>query len=183
MDAYFDVVVAADDDRGIARGGEIPWRLRGDMAHFRRLTMGMDETAETPASNALNAVVMGRVTWDSLPARFQPLPGRRNVVLSRRPALALPAGVMHAVSLDDALVRLDRDAAVDRVFVIGGAAVYAEAVRMPACRRIYYTRVAGHFGCDLRFPAFEDAYELASVLEEAQEGGVAYRIEVWRRSA
>ena len=56
----------------IGRDGTIPWSLPEDMAHFKRLTMG-------------HTVVMGRRTWESLPVRFRPLPGRRNVVVSRNP--------------------------------------------------------------------------------------------------
>ena len=56
----------------IGRGGDIPWRVPEDLARFKEVTMG-------------HSVVMGRRTWESLPARVRPLPGRRNVVLSRRP--------------------------------------------------------------------------------------------------
>ena len=56
----------------IGRDGSIPWALPEDLAHFKRLTMG-------------HTVVMGRRTWESLPVRFRPLPGRRNIVVSRNP--------------------------------------------------------------------------------------------------
>jgi dihydrofolate reductase len=175
MAACFDVVVAADLDRGIARGGVMPWHLPGEMAHFKRLT------THTREPGRQNAVIMGRRTWAALPARFRPLPGRRNVVLSRQPALALPDGVVHAACMEEALAWAAREPAVEEVFVIGGGAVYAEALSLPACRRIYYTRIAARFGCDTRFPRFEDRYTLESVLAEAEEGGIAYRVEVWRK--
>lgn len=177
MGACFDVVVAADLDRGIARDGDLPWRLPGDVAHFKRLT------TRTRDPGRQNAVIMGRATWDSLPARFQPLPGRRNVVLSRQAAPALPEGVAHAGSMDAALAITARDPGIEGVFVVGGGVVYAEAVGMAACRRIYYTRIAARFGCDTRFPPFEQVYVLDQVLAEDEEGGVAYRIEVWRNPA
>lgn len=175
MSAGFDLVVAADLDRGIARNGAMPWRLPGDMAHFKRLT------TETRVSGHRNAVIMGRTTWASLPARFRPLPGRQNIVLSRQPALALPAGVVHAASIDAALAWAQAAPGIERVFVIGGAAIYADAMVIPACRRIYYTRIAARLGCDLHFPPFEEDFVLESVLAEAEEGGLAYRIELWAR--
>lgn len=91
----------------IGVGGDLPWDLPEDRAHFRAVTDG-------------HPVVMGRATWDSLPARFRPLPGRENVVLSRRPDLVLE-GATVVPGVEGALeVVADRDA-----WVIGGAAVYA----------------------------------------------------------
>lgn len=95
----------------IGRDGALPWRLPEDLAHFREVTSG-------------HSVIMGRRTWESLPARFRPLPGRRNLVISRRPGYRAP-GAEVAGSLPKAV----RSAtAGDRsVWVIGGAQVYAEA--------------------------------------------------------
>lgn len=175
--ATFDVVVAMDRDRGIARDGGIPWHVRGDMAHFRSLT----QTTEDPARR--NAVIMGRVTWESLPARFRPLPGRLNVVLSRRPDPGLPEGVIHAAGLEDALVQMQRMQGagdIERVFVIGGGQVYARSLALPPCRDVYVTRIDAVFGCDVFFPELEPGYQRSSVLREAREGDLTYRIEVWR---
>lgn len=73
----FQIVVAATRKLGIGKAGTMPWKLPGDMAYFKELTM---RTAD-PAKQ--NAVVMGRKTWESIPPKFRPLPGRVNVVLSR----------------------------------------------------------------------------------------------------
>jgi dihydrofolate reductase len=171
----FDIVVAADADRGIARGGALPWNLPGDLAHFKQITT----YARSPAQR--NVVIMGRGTWDSIPARFRPLAGRINVVVSRQPALELPRGVHLAGSLDGALSAAEDLTPTDTVFVVGGGQLYAEAVRHPACRRIYYTRIAARFECETFFPPFEDDYVLESVLAEREENGIGYRIEVWGR--
>ena len=104
---------------GVARNGAIGrnngllWRLPEDMARFKALTLG-------------HPVIMGRKTWDSLPAKFRPLPGRRNLVLSRDSGLQLEGAEVFG-SLSDALA-----ACVDapQVFVIGGAQIYAEALTM-----------------------------------------------------
>lgn len=172
--AGFDVIVAADGDRGIARDRAIPWRLPGDLRHFKHLTTATQDPARQ------NAVIMGRATWESLPARFRPLPGRRNLVLSRESDLELPAGVLRAASLDQALSQLAScRPAIERAFVIGGGQVYAEALSRPGCRHIYYTRIDARFDCDTFFPPFEDRFRCTQVLGQAEEDGISYRIEVW----
>ena len=94
----------------IGAGGRLPWHLPEDLAHFRTLTTG-------------GTVLMGRSTWDALPDRFRPLPGRTNLVLTRRPGWgATGAEVMH--SLEDAFTACgERD-----LWVIGGSDVFEQAV-------------------------------------------------------
>ena len=106
-------------DRVIGANGAIPWRIPGEQAMFRERTMGA-------------TVVMGRGTWDSLPARYRPLPGRRNVVLTRDPQwTAEGAEVVH--SMDDV------QAYPGEVWICGGAAVYAAF--LPVATHILRTRV------------------------------------------
>jgi dihydrofolate reductase len=96
-------------DRVIGRDGTLPWRLPEDQQLFKRLTMGA-------------TVVMGRATWESLPASVRPLPGRRNVVLTRQRDWSAP-GAVTTHDLDEAVSAADGD-----VWVIGGASVYAAAL-------------------------------------------------------
>lgn len=71
------MVVAHENSRGIGLKGDMPWRLPKDMAYFKSLTMAVKTAGKQ------NAVVMGRTTWDSIPAKFRPLKGRMNIVISR----------------------------------------------------------------------------------------------------
>jgi len=124
----------------IGRDGTIPWHLPEDLARFKTLTMG-------------HTVVMGRRTWDSLPERFRPLPGRRNIVLTRNGAVdATGAEVMG--SMDEALVD-------EPTWVIGGSEIYHLA--LPAATRCEVTEVE----IDLRL---EDDDALAPVLDESWIG-------------
>jgi dihydrofolate reductase len=123
----------------IGRGSAIPWRIAEDLARFRELTLG-------------HPVVMGRKTWDSLPERFRPLPGRRNVVVTRNAAWAAD-GAERAGSLDDALRLL---AGEPRVFVIGGGELYAEA--LPRADELLLTEIEADVEGDVRFPAWERAH-------------------------
>lgn len=128
---------------GVARNGVIGrdnallWSLPEDMKHFRATTMGAP-------------VVMGRKTWASLPERFRPLPGRHNIVLSRQPGFEAP-GASVVRGLDEALALARRDGA-PRVFVIGGAQIYCEA--LPHADELMLTEIDRDFEGDAHFPPF-----------------------------
>ena len=109
MTLRIGLVWAQADGGVIGAGGEMPWHVPEDLAHFKAVT------ADRP-------VVMGRKTWDSLPARFRPLPGRRNIVITRTAGVG-SAGAERAASLEQALERLD-----DRVWVIGGGEIFRQAI-------------------------------------------------------
>jgi dihydrofolate reductase len=104
------LIWAQTPDGVIGAGNAIPWRLPEDMAHFKATTLG-------------HPVVMGRRTWDSLPARFRPLPGRRNIVVTRDPRWSAD-GAERAGSVAAALEL----AAPETVWVIGGGEIYRAAM-------------------------------------------------------
>jgi dihydrofolate reductase len=145
----------------IGRDNGIPWRLPEDMARFKELTMG-------------HTVIMGRLTWESLPAKFRPLPGRRNVVVTRQ-ADYMAEGAEVVRSLEDA--------PLDDAWVIGGSQIYGLA--LPLATRCEVTEV----DIDLRR---EDDDALAPVLDEAWAGtegnwqdsssGLRYRFYSYQRS-
>lgn len=148
----------------IGREGTIPWRLPEDVAHFKALTTGY-------------AVVMGRRTWDSLPDRYRPLPGRRNVVVTRNPDWHAE-GVERAASLDDALELLD-DA--PRVFVIGGAQLYAAA--LPLTGVLLLTEVDAEVEGDTFFPEWDRAaFEETTREERVAEDGTPFAFVTYERT-
>lgn len=127
------LIVAKARNHTIGRNNTLPWRLPEDLAHFKRTTMGAP-------------IIMGRKTWDSI---GRPLPGRRNIVVSRNPALVLP-GAEVANSLEDAQ-RLCVGA--QEVFLIGGAQLYAEA--LPSADRLVVTEIDADVEGDAFFPAID----------------------------
>jgi dihydrofolate reductase len=137
------LVWAQAHDRVIGRRGVMPWHLPEDLRHFREVTAGA-------------TVVMGRTTWLSLPERFRPLPGRTNIVLSRRPDFAAPGALVRR-SLEEALAGAPGDA---RVWVIGGGEVYATA--MPMADRLVMTEVDAEVDGDTRAPSIDDSWQLTS---------------------
>jgi len=170
----FDVVVAADLRRGIAKDGQLPWKLPGDMKFFRELT------SKTAAPDRQNAVIMGRKTWQSIPAKRRPLADRINVVLSRDPGYAVPEQVLVSGSLDQALNELSKRQ-VGRCFVIGGGQIYQEALRHPGLNLLYFTEIQAVFDCDTFFPDFASDFELVSASEPGREGEIQYCFKVFRR--
>ncbi len=129
------LVAAVAKDGAIGRDNALLWRIPEDMARFKALTAG-------------KPVVMGRRTWDSVPARFRPLPGRRNLVVSR--SLRELPGAEVFPSLDDALAAC---ADAPEVCVIGGSDIYALA--MPRADRLALTEVDVVFpDADRHFPVW-----------------------------
>lgn len=122
------MVVAVSENGAIGAGNALPWpRLQADMARFKALTMG-------------HAVVMGRKTWESIPEKFRPLPGRANVVVTRR------LDRLATLGAQGACVASDLDGALDLAYrldpepcVIGGAEVYRQL--MPLVTTVHLTRV------------------------------------------
>jgi dihydrofolate reductase len=152
------LVAAVARNGVIGRDGGLAWRDPADMKHFRELTWGAP-------------VLMGRKTWDSLPAKFRPLPGRRNLVLTRD-AHWQTAGAEAVASLDEAL-RLAADAPT--LFVIGGAEVYVQA--LPRADELVLTEVEADIDGDVHFPSWpRDEFEL--VATQAMRG---FRFASYRR--
>jgi dihydrofolate reductase len=170
-----ELVVAADEARGIGRAGGLPWRLPGDMAFFKRIT------TEAPAGRE-NAVLMGRKTYASIPPKFRPLRDRLNVVLSRQADLTVDPGVVVLGSLEAALAGLGSRVDLARTFVIGGGELYAQALTHPACARVHLTRVHARFDCDTFLAPFEDRFRLVTRDGPHHDDGVAYTFETYERA-
>jgi dihydrofolate reductase len=122
-------VVAASDNNVIGRGNALPWHLPADLAYFKRVTMG-------------KPLLMGRRTFEAI---GRPLPGRRNLVLSRKGFAA--DGVESVASIDAACALLTPDA---ELMIIGGATLYREA--LPRVTYIHLTRIHCQIDGDAHFP-------------------------------
>ncbi|MFT5433920.1 MAG: dihydrofolate reductase, partial [Myxococcota bacterium] len=148
-----ELVVARDSAGGIGIDGALPWRLPGDLRHFVAVT----KSPRLPGT--VNAVLMGRKTWESIPARFRPLKGRTNVVLTRQPHYSAGPGVLVADSLDAGIAAAQASATIGRFLVVGGGDVYAQCLARPDCIRAFVTEVDGDFGCDTSI-RLDDAWQL-----------------------
>ncbi len=130
----------------IGRAGDLPWRLKSDLALFKATTLG-------------KPVIMGRKTWESLPRR--PLPGRLNIVITRDGSYeeeGKAKGALVCERFDDA-IQIAREQAeedgVDEVCVIGGADIFA--IALPRATRLYITEVDAEVEGDVSFPPFDES--------------------------
>jgi dihydrofolate reductase len=117
----------------------LPWHLPEDLAHFKRTTLGQP-------------VIMGRKTWDSLPPKFRPLPGRLNIVVTRQPDWQAE-GALRAGSIDEAMTLCPADA---QAWVIGGAEIYAQAA--PRASTAVVTEIDQDFEGDAFAPTLGDGW-------------------------
>jgi dihydrofolate reductase len=148
----------------IGRGGALPWRLPEDMARFRGLTMG-------------HPVVMGRRTWESLPERFRPLPGRRNIVVTRNPSWQAD-GAERAGSLEDVLRLLEGS---PQVFVIGGGELFAAA--LPLADELQLTEIDAEVDGETFFPPWDrSAFEETSREQHVSADGMPFAFVTYRRT-
>lgn len=150
----------------IGQGGTMPWHLPEDLAHFKRVTMG-------------DPVIMGRRTWESLPERFRPLPGRENLVVTRD-------AQYHA---EGATVVAAPEAAFERVsgqpsvWVLGGAELFR--IALPRADELFVTRIDLDVpGADTFAPEIGPEWRLADPGEPLRSRtGLDYRIERWLRDS
>ena len=149
------LIAAVAQNRAIGKDNRLLWQLPEDMRYFRETTRG-------------KTVIMGRKTWESLPAAFRPLPGRRNIVVTRdRHYVA--EGATRAHSLPEAIAAAG-DAG--ETFVIGGAELYRQA--LPLAQRLYLTEVAQACEGDVFFPEIPAAdWQEVSRIEQRSESGIA----------
>ncbi|MGO3148097.1 MAG: dihydrofolate reductase [Leucobacter sp.] len=150
----------------IGRGGEMPWHLPEDLAHFRRVTHGAP-------------VIMGRRTWESLPERFRPLPGRANIVVSRDPDCEAP-GAEVVSSLEAALESVPGETEI--AWIMGGGQLYQAA--MPFAHELVVTRIELEVpDADTHAPAIGAGWHLVDPgVQLTATNGLGYRFERWVRA-
>jgi dihydrofolate reductase len=148
----------------IGQDGALPWHLPEDMAHFKRMTAGCP-------------VVMGRKTWDSLPARFRPLPGRTNIVVTRQQDWN-EIGAQRASSLRSALSICEQ---IPEIWVIGGAQIYAEAA--PLAQRAVVTEIACDFEGDAHAPVLGAGWHETARESHVSASGLPFSFVTLERSA
>ncbi|MCD2443772.1 dihydrofolate reductase [Agromyces sp. SYSU K20354] len=146
----------------------MPWHVPEDLAHFKQATLG-------------SPVVMGRKTWESLPPRFRPLPGRTNVVVSRNPEWAAE-GAVRVGSIDDALA-LAGSSDPEWIWVIGGAELFTRVI--DRADRIEVTELDLAVDGDTFAPSIDLSWRLAGsdpeVGAHASRSGIGYRFRTYTR--
>ncbi|GAA4027629.1 dihydrofolate reductase [Arthrobacter methylotrophus] len=158
----------------IGKGGTMPWHVPEDLKHFSTLTTG-------------HPVIMGRKTWESFPAKYRPLPGRTNIVVTRQQNWAdspEASGAVVVSSLDAALLESQFAPGGQNVWIIGGGEIYGQS--MDIANIAVVTVIDADIDGDTFAPEFSEAWNL--VATQPAEGwltsknGTNYRIATWRRT-
>lgn len=179
------LIVAHDTKYGIGKKNQLPWKLRKEMIHFKNITL-----FSPPNRKVMNAVIMGRKTWESIPERYRPLANRINIVLTSRDNYFgdTPPGHTYALSSIDKAIDYIKDYAekilnveLGEIFIIGGNSVYQEAMKREDLTNMYITEVYQDFECDTffaekkEFKKYLTNYNLVSCSKFEEENNIHFR--------
>jgi dihydrofolate reductase/thymidylate synthase len=174
------IIVAATRTGGIGNENNLPWpRLMEDMKFFRKMTTKVTRSA------TMNAVIMGRKTWESIPVSYRPLNGRANIVITSTPeSISQKNGiVLTAPSLAEALEIAQMDDYVANIFIIGGGSVYRQAMSsIKECRKIYLTQVLKEFKCDTHFTIDPKLFTLSNVGDVIMDNNIPIQFLTYERN-
>ncbi|MET0672916.1 MAG: dihydrofolate reductase [Microbacterium pygmaeum] len=168
IDARIGLIWAQAEGCVIGRDGGMPWHVPEDLAHFKEITLG-------------SPVVMGRATWDSLGAGYRPLPGRRNIVVTRQADWSAP-GAETTHSIEQALQLAARDRP-ETIWVIGGGAIFGEVLDRADVLEVTQLQHPGGFAAedgDVRAPRIDPAVFASGPIEpgdgwDTSRSGIRYR--------
>lgn len=138
--------------------GELLWHIPDDLKRFKELTLG-------------HPVIMGRRTWESLPAKARPLPGRTNIVVTRNEAYEAE-GALIAPSFSEALSLARNAEGAEEIFIAGGTEIYQCA--LPFVSHLYLTRIDDEKEGDAFFPQYESEFTKETFREEREHNGLRY---------
>ena len=159
-----NLILARASNGVIGLNNQLPWHLPEDMAHFKQQTAGAP-------------VIMGRKTWDSIPPRFRPLPGRRNIVVTRQTNLN-QTGLEPAPNLREALQFCENS---PQVWIIGGAQIYAQA--LPLADELVVTEIDADIPGDAFAPAIGADWQEVAREPFNSSTGLRGAFVTWRRKA
>jgi dihydrofolate reductase len=151
----FSIILACCENGGIGLNNKLPWYIPQDLKHFKNVTTSAKDGYK-------NAVIMGRKTWESLPKCFCPLPDRLNIIISSTIQHDFSNNYLVYTSLNEALEAIQNITYIDKVFVIGGAQLYQDALLHPLCKKAYITHILQQCECDtfIDFQTFVNQFTL-----------------------
>ena len=155
---HISIIVAHSKNMVIGRGNDLIWKIPNDQTRFRDLTMG-------------HPVIMGRKTWESIPEKFRPLPGRINFVITRDGSYSAP-GTTVTTSIEDAIARAKQAPGSEEIFIIGGGEIYKQA--LPLTDRLYLTIVDKEVEGDTYFPEYQHLFTKKISEEHKEFEGLKY---------
>lgn len=170
MDYY--IIVCVDNKNGIGKDGIIPWeKLKEDMLHFTNKTTKVNDLTKQ------NAVIMGRITWNSIPERFKPLKNRFNIIISKNININ-QNNILVCNNLYTAINIINNN--IEKIFIIGGELLYKEALDTLNIKKIYLTKIINkNFNCDKFFPDINLNYYNLKKSKTFKQNDIEYNIETY----
>lgn len=153
------IAAIGERTRVIGKNNDLLWHIPEDAKHFKDTTMG-------------HPVIMGRRTWESIPEKFRPLPGRENIVVTRQASYEAK-GATVVGSLDTALQTAKNAEGADEIFIVGGGELYTEA--LPRADRLYLTLIDDDAEGDAHFPEYKTLFTRILSEESREHNGLRYR--------
>jgi len=166
----FNIIIAVDDKNGIWKNWDLAWKISSDLKYFKNIT------TNTTEPNKINAVVMWRKTWESIPEKFRPLPWRLNCILSRK----YDNKDYKYDSLESCISDLKRKEDIEKIFIIGWANLYNQVLNNPMLDKIYLTKVEWDFDCDVFFDWVPSNCELEFSSDIETENDIWYSFLVYQ---
>ncbi|XP_053694413.1 dihydrofolate reductase [Sabethes cyaneus] len=179
-----NLIAAVCENGGIGIKGDLPWKLKKELKYFSRVTKKVSNPSKR------NAIIMGRKTYFGVPENKRPLPERLNIVLTGDPsANSYPSEVVVCCSMQEALNKLDTaplSEEIENIWVVGGSAVYKEAMNSARCHRIYLTEIKKTFECDTFFPELSKQFKIVENDEDVpreiqEENGLEYQYKIYEK--
>ncbi|XP_041988598.1 dihydrofolate reductase [Aricia agestis] len=178
-----NLIAAACENMGIGINGDLPWRLKNEMAYFTRMTTNVQD------KNKVNAVIMGRRTWDSIPPKYSPLQDRLNIVLTRKVEAIrekVPEGVIVLSGIDEAIEYIEEHKNIESAWVIGGSSIYKLGMDHANCDKIYLTEIQKTYESDTFFPDIDkDKFKLITEdnvpTERQTENRIDYFFRIYKK--
>lgn len=176
----FSIVLAVDEKNGLWKKWDLAWKIPGDMKYFKDITSQTNDLAK------LNAVIMWRKTWESIPSKFRPLSNRINCILSRKLKVEdmwskIDNFVLHFNSFDHCLSELESKENIENIFIVGWANLYNQVLDNPMLDKIYITKISGDFSCDVFFDGVPEKFELESKSESCNENNIEYNFCIYKK--
>lgn len=175
----YALIVAHDEKLGIGKNNNLPWHIKQDLKHFRDLTV-KSLCIDDQLNKKTNATIMGRKTWESLPENFRPLPNRINLVISTNSNYPLPSNVLMSKSMEEAINVLEQHDC-GNIFVIGGAAIYQMAIRLPIFDTLFITEIEGEYSCDTFFPEYRKDFVIVESSPVLLEDKYRFSFKIFKR--
>jgi dihydrofolate reductase len=177
----FDMILAVDEENWIGRANSLAWKISSDMKYFKKITTETQDLAK------MNAVVMWKNTWFSIPEKFRPLPDRINCILSNNLKQddiwsKIDDFVLYFNSFEHCLSELEWKENVENIFVIWWATLYNSVINNEFLDRIYLTKVKWNFNCDVHFAWIPENFVVESYTDWQEENGVEFSFWVYKKS-